>query len=552
MVIHKFNKLIRNKWLWGAFAIAISLFFAFDFLIADIRNDSASDESSQGDAGTLAGEVVDASAFKAIVEDVRGFGRQQDWSRDAGEVNREAWERYAALKVAEKDGLEVSDGELRNAIRNMPAFQENGAFSFNRYQMVLGLNGLTDARFEEMQKRVMTLGRMNEIMLSGACWASPIELDQRLADATDVLNVRVAKFSQEKTEADAVKVDEAAIRRWYDANTNSIALPERMKIRYVKFDATDPKVLARMSVSEDEMRDRYDATIEKYTSTDTNGVETVKKFEEVKDGIEKDLRRIAAVTFFETNVNYRVYAVSSIAGASRLDEIAKEDGLKVSVSDWFSTESAYVEGFMKHNSQILPGAQDFTSAIAQLDPTSEDLRYAVVSSDRAVWLVEKSETSAPHIPTFDEAKALIQPRVLRDAKADAFKAKVEAIAAKGASVVLAGQDVSTNIVFSVSDLRQGLVSFDNAYQVARAATKLSKGEVSEFTLLSPGRALLVVCEDRTPGDAAKAMILRSQTADELTMMQMYKLPDEWRKWNLERMGYATGEISSTERVETEE
>ena len=33
MVIHQFNRIIRNKWIWGAFAIAISAFFAFDFLL---------------------------------------------------------------------------------------------------------------------------------------------------------------------------------------------------------------------------------------------------------------------------------------------------------------------------------------------------------------------------------------------------------------------------------------------------------------------------------------------------------------------------------------
>ena len=37
MVIQKFNKLIRNKWIWGVFAVAISAFFAFDFLIADLN-----------------------------------------------------------------------------------------------------------------------------------------------------------------------------------------------------------------------------------------------------------------------------------------------------------------------------------------------------------------------------------------------------------------------------------------------------------------------------------------------------------------------------------
>ena len=105
-----------------------------------------------------------------------------------------------------------------------------------------------------------------------------MELDQAIADMTDVFTVKVARFTQDKKAADAVKLDDAGLRKWYVDNTNSLALPERTKIRYLKFDATDAKVLAKMNVSENDLRDRYDATTDKYTTTDTNGVETVKKF----------------------------------------------------------------------------------------------------------------------------------------------------------------------------------------------------------------------------------------------------------------------------------
>ena len=550
MVIHQFNKLIRNKWVWGAFAIAISAFFAFDFLVADLTDRPT--EGEGGEAGLLAGEKVSAKTFAAIAEEVRGFGRQRDWHRNAGEVNREAWENYAALTVAEKAGIAATDAEVQAMIRNDPSFQANGGFSFALYQRLLRENSLTPERFEEYLRRRATLMRLGQSVLAAAAWASPMELDQAVADMTDTFTVKVAKFSQDKKAADAVKVDDTALRKWYDANTNSLALPERVKIRFVRFDATDPKVLAKMTVTEDEMHDRYDVTIDKYTTKGTNGVDQVKKFEEVKAGIEKELRQIAAVQFFETNVNYRAYAQKAAKGSSRLDEIAKEEGLKVETSDWFSVEGGYQDGFMKRASQICPGAKGFTEAVAELDASSEDLRYAVVSSERAVWLVEKAETSPKHVPTFDEAKAAIRPRALRDAKADAFKAQVEAIAAKGAKAVLAGKDVSTNIVFTVADLRQGGVSFENEMSVARAAMKLKKGEVSEFTLTGTGRAILVVCEDRVAGDAAKAMMLRSQVKDDLSMLQLRQIPESWKKWNLERLGFQPGEMSSVEIVPEEE
>ena len=550
MVIQKFNKLIRNKWVWGAFAVVVSAAFCFD----DMFTTREREERAAGDAGTLDGKSVDAKEFLALAEDVRGIGRQRDWQRKSGEVNREAWENYAALDVAGKQGLLATDAEVQAAIRRDPSFQANGSFSFAKYQTLLRENDISPERFEEYLKRRMSLQRVGQSVLGSAVWASPMELDQALADMTDTFTVKVAKFTQDKKEADAVKVDDAALRAWYDKNAKSLELPERIKVRYVKFDATDAKVLARMNVTTNEMHDLYDTTIDRYTSTDTNGVEHVKKFEEVQGELEKELRKIAAVQFFETNVNYRAYGAKASAGSSRLDEIAKEDGLKVATSDWFSpTDESYQEGFMVRSSRVCPGASGFGEAVAELDPSSEDLRYAVVSSDKAVWLIEKAETSAKHTPTFEEAKDVIRPRALRDAKADAFKAKVEAVAKGGAKAVEAVKGCSTNITFSVADMRQGQgAQFEDSFAVARAAMKLKKGEVSEFTLTGTGRAILVVCEDRVPGDAAKAMVLRSQVRDELAMLQMRQIPEGWRKWNLERLGYTPGEVSSVDEEEAEE
>ena len=551
MVIHQFNKLIRNKWVWGVFAVAISAFFAFDFLVADLnRNEPSAGGASA--AGTLNGEKVNAQVFSDIAEEIRGFGQQRDWKRSAGEVNREAWENYAALAVAGKDGLEATDAEVSSMIRNDRSFQQNGGFSFALYQALLRQNGLTPERFEAYLKRRVTLMRIGQAVLASATWASPMELDQAIADMTDTFTVKVAKFAQEKKDAEAVKVDDAALKKWYEDNKKSLELPERVKIRFVKYNAADPMVLAKMTVTEDEMRDRYDVTIDKYTSTDTNGVETVKKFEEVKQGIEKELRQIAAVQYFETNLNARVYGESPVAKTERLAAIAKEDGAKVETSDWFSVDGAYQDGFMKRLSQICPGAQGFAEVVAELDPSSEDLRYGIVTSEKSVWVFEKAETSPKHVPTFEEAKDVIRPRALRDAKADAFKASVEAIAKQGAKAVEAVKGVSTNITFSVADLRNGGSSFENQMAVARAAMKLKKGEVSEFTLTGTGKAILVVCEDRVAGDAAKAMVLRSQVRDDLAMLQLRQIPESWRKWNLERLGFEPGEISSVEIAEEQE
>ena len=550
MVILQFNKLIRNKWLWGVFAVIVGGAFAFDFLVDDLLRDGKRETNDSG-VGTLGGNPVSSAEFRAIAEEVRGFGQNRDWRRSNAEVNREAWETTALLEVARRNGVEATDSEVAQAIRGDKSFQQNGQFSFAMYQALLRENGLSPERFEEFLKRRLTAMKVAGSVLSGsASWASPMEIEQAVADMTDSYTVRVARFKQDKADADAVKLDDAGLKKWYDENSKSLELPERTKLRFVKFDAAASNALAAVTITEDALRDHYDVTVDKYTSTDTNGVETVKKFEDVRAEVEKEVRLIESVQCLVTNLTSRVYGVKPAEGKSRLDEIAAEEGLKVETSDWFSLEGPYKDGFMRRATAICPGAQGFEEVVAELDSSSEDLRYGVVASDKAVWLVEKAETSAAHVPTFDEAKEIVRPRALAAAKADAFKAKVEAVVAKGVKAVVESGNVSTNITFAVCDMKQG--DFPDQNAIVSATMKLRKGEMSKFTPTGTGRALVVVCEDRVPGDAAKAQIWKLQVRNEVEALQRRQIPESWKKWNLDRLGFEPGEGASVVDAEIEE
>lgn len=550
MVILQFNKLIRNKWLWGVFAIIVGGAFAFDFLVDDLLRDGKREAKDSG-VGTLGGETVSSAEFHAITEDIRGFGQNRDWRRSSAEVNREAWETSALLEVARRNGVEATDSEVAQAIRADRSFQQNGQFSFAMYQALLRENSLSPERFEEFLKRRLTAMKVAGSVLSGsASWASPMEIEQAVADMTDSYTVRVARFKQDKAEADAVKLDGAGLKKWYNENSKSLELPERIKLRMVRFDGAASNALASVTVTEDALRDHYDVTVDKYTTTDTNGVETVKKFEDVRAEVEKEVRLIESVQGLTTGLYSRVYGVKAAAGKSRLDEIAAESSAKVETSDWFALGGNYKDGFMKRASQICPGAQNFEEVVAELDSSSEDLRYGVVASDKEVWLVEKAETNAAHVPTFDEAKDIIRPRALAAAKADAFKAKVETIAKKGVKAVLESGDVSTNITFTVCDMKPG--DFPDQGAIVGAAMKLRKGEVSEFAPTGVGKAILVVCEDRVPGDAAKAQIWKLQVRSEVEALQRRQVPESWKKWNLDRLGFEPGEGASVVDAETEE
>ena len=537
MVIQKFNKLIRNRWAWGAVAVVFCLMFVGDDIVR-VFTRTSSGEGSTPDSIKSGVVITDPVMFNRCMDDARGYGANRDYESSSAETMEKALKEYASLSTATANGIVVGDGELASSIRGM--FGSRGQFDFDRYsQLVRTQLGLQPRDFEGYMRREMTVkdGILRSV-LSSTAWVDPMSLNQAIADATDEFSIRIARFSQDSAEADAVIVDEDGLKAWYDSNIKKLELPERVKVRYVRYDATDAEVLAKMNVNTNDMWDLYDQyKDDRYTSTDTNGVEIVKSFDEVKDELEKELRQIAAVEFYETNLMRRAYQKGADSGVnvSRIDAIAVEDGKTVQESDWLSLDGKVVEGFSVHYANVCPGARAFAEQVAELDNEVEDFRYGVVMSDTAVWLLEKSAVSPAHTPDFEEAKDKIGARALRDAKADVFKSQVEAVASQGAEAVLATKNVSTNIVFSITDIQPG--SFADQSAIVRAAIKLSKGEVSDFVSTGVGKGLLVVCDDRKAGDAAKAVLMRSQIRDQVGNAEFDRLGGVWEDWNLRRAGY---------------
>ena len=221
---------------------------------------------------------------------------------------------------------------------------------------------------------------------------------------------------------------------------------------------------------------------------------------------------------------------------SRLDVIAKEEKATVRTSPLFSLDGrGYVPGFMSRPAAFAPGVDGFLEAVSELDPESPDLRYGVVTSTNAVYLIERASFVKAHVPSFDEAKGIIRGDALADAKDKAFKASVDKVRALAAAEMAKGKpfdaklfgdaNVSTSITFSVSSM--GRSAFPDATYVTRPAMQLAKGQ-------------------RVPGDAAEEQMVRSQIRDELSQAASYSFVSAWNQWNLSRMNLKASSAASIE------
>jgi hypothetical protein len=381
-------------------------------------------------------------------------------------------------------------------------------------------------------------------------------LDTAINDVTDKLTIRIASFKD--SAKSAPKLDDKQLKAYYDENTNSIALPDCVTVRYVKYQADAPARLKQFKITDDELHDHYDATLNRFETQTTNGVVT-KKFEEVKDILEKELQLIASLEAFRTNLLFRAYpADGADPKVSRLDVIAKEDKAKVRVSPPFALDGyRYVPGFMSRPSAFAPGVQGFVEAVAELDPESPDLRYGVVAGTNSVYLIERASFVKAHVPSFEKAKAIIRGDAVADARKKAFKASVEKVRALAAAELAKGKpfdaklfgnaNVSTSITFTVSSM--GRNAFADSMYASAPAMKLAPGQISEFVSTAlPSQGILVYLEKRVPGDAAEAQMVRAQIRDELSQMNSFSFVSDWNKWNLSRMGLKAGAGASIEEV----
>ena len=505
MVILQFNKLIRNKWVWGVFAVGVCLAFGFSDLLSDRKNAKAQAGKTVGTFGSEADGIVKISAadYDRALSELRSEARNSDITDE--QLAEDAWKRVAAIETAEENGIKLP----------VP-------------------KGMSQGEVDRVE-----MNALYQSLVSADALVSPMEVEQLIRDMTDKVEVKLVKFTQSKEEADAIAPrDEAGLKAWYDENSKSLALPDLVQVAYVKYAADDAAVeKAKALVTDDDIGDYYDTNKKKlYTSTDTNGVETVKTLDEVKESIIPVLAREAAVECFATNLQQRVYSSDAGAAAERLAKIAGADGKNIETSGFFALDGSDLKGFTVRMSSVFPGAEDVASKLADTD---EDNPFGVVSSDNAAWLFQVVARKDAYTPSFDEAKTKIVERVQNEDRAAALKAKADAVREKGKDALLAEKDVSE--AYTVTGYN-GLKGVANSRAVYAAAHNLKTGAYSEFIPngVNAKAGVVVVCTSREPGDAQERISMRNQ-AQQISMSiargQFSYVASKWPEWNLAQLNF---------------
>lgn len=209
-------------------------------------------------------EDIETDAFRTAFEQERqrvrsenaeGYDARAFESTDNKRAVLDRLVDQSLLKLlAQNEGIQVGDAQVRRTIQGIPAFQANGQFNAQRYQQALAAQtpARTPRQFEQLVREGLQQSAIPEALTASA-FVTNAETDRLLRLLGESRNVDFALIAPV---IDANQpVTDAEIKQWYDSHTADFRAPERVTLEYLEVDG---KALPASVIDEDTLRRRYD------------------------------------------------------------------------------------------------------------------------------------------------------------------------------------------------------------------------------------------------------------------------------------------------------
>jgi peptidyl-prolyl cis-trans isomerase D len=172
-----------------------------------------------------------------------------------------------------KLGLRVTPQIASAMIKQMPAFQENGKFSKERFYQIINRMGYTQQEFfNDISKTLM----LNQIAsgLGRSEFVLPNESKQAITLLEQKRDIQYAIMPSAKFK-DTIKISPEQINVYYITNKNQFKVPAKVQIQYVILSSEELK--KSVHISENEIQDYFEAN----GDLDKNDKKTVGKVKEL-------------------------------------------------------------------------------------------------------------------------------------------------------------------------------------------------------------------------------------------------------------------------------
>jgi peptidyl-prolyl cis-trans isomerase D len=400
-------------------------------------------------------------------------------------------DRTLLKQAAEHLKMQVTDDELAQSIRSIPAFQAGGVFDRRRYQQVLSLNRTTPEIFELNQRDSLLVEKLARLVTDTVKVADS-EAENWYQWNQAAVRFDFVTFDAERYKTVSASADEVAA--YFGRMKERYQIPPEIQVRYVHF---PPEAYsARVQVTPEQVREYYEANPDRFVVAPTVEASHI-------------LIRVPADADPAVVENARE-RIQGILKQAREGQDFAQLAKQYSEDEGTKNQGGALGEFPKEAMVPPFGEVAFATPPGQI---SEPVRT------RFGWhLIRVTKATEGRTRSLEEATAEIQNQLkgerarslaYDDAEAlyDAASVADDLIGAAGAR----GLDVRTTEFFSRNEPVKGIAP---GAEFAQAAFQLSPGTVSEVLDFGNGYWLLQVAESR-PARAPELAAVESRVRQDL-------------------------------------
>ncbi len=163
-------------------------------------------------------------------------------------INNMLVEQYAS-----ELSFTVSDEKVKEFIRKIPFFQNEGQFDNDKYKELVQRMGYTLEQFAQLQRKQL----INQQVLqpfTDTGFVLPIELQSLSELMLQQRNIRLITINIEALQAQQ-KINDEELKTYYEKNKNRFLAPEKLKVSYIPMDAAS--MLDKITVGDEEISTYY-------------------------------------------------------------------------------------------------------------------------------------------------------------------------------------------------------------------------------------------------------------------------------------------------------
>ena len=234
---------MRNAQTWVIKGVLLAVVLAFVVTIFYQWGVRSGGGPTRSEVATIFGEPVSVREFQNVYnvlqQRYRAIFRMQSEVDLNEQFNfremalEELAKRAILLRLAQQYGVVISQQELEDSIAEIAAFQEQGRFSFARYQAVLRsqVPPIAPRQFEAQQRQALLLQKVLTLLTEGM-QVTDDEVEQTYRRDNERVAIRYVVLTASGFEPQ-VSVTDEELQGYYEAHKEAYRDPEQRQIHYV-------------------------------------------------------------------------------------------------------------------------------------------------------------------------------------------------------------------------------------------------------------------------------------------------------------------------------